>query len=259
MSTNEKLALVTGASRGIGRAIALKIAQSGTFVFVHYKQAHAGAEDTVRTIEAAGGRAVAIGADLTQATERDALIAELDRHLAAFGPEQKLDILINNAGIAGGGARGVPETVNDVSESVLDELFAANVKAPFFLTQAILPRLRDGGRIVNISSTVSLAATPGAIAYAMTKATINSFTISLALELGRRGITVNAVAPGATDTDFIRKILDDPEQAAFYANAAALGRVGQATDIADVVAFLASEGGGWITGQVVEASGGLLL
>lgn len=247
-----KTALVTGASRGIGRSIATRLAADGAVIAVHYGQHRKGAEETVAMIEAAGGTAFAIGADVTSTEAIDALFPALLTELAARGHEG-IDVLVNNAGIGGGG------NIEAVTGQEFDRLFATNVKGPFFLTQHALPSLRAGGRVINISSMVSLAAYPNSIAYAMTKAALNSFTVSLAADLAQRGITVNAVAPGATATDFIAPLLADPKAAAFYAKAAALRRIGEPEDIAWVVAFLASADGGWITGQVIEASGGMHL
>ena len=247
-----KTALVTGASRGIGRAIARRLAADGTLVAVHYGQRGEDAEETVRMIEAVGGAAFAIGADVRHPDAVETLFSELSTQLAARGHEA-LDVLVNNAGIGGGGG------ITAMTEADFDRLFATNVKGTFLVTQQALPRLRDGGRVINISSMVSLAAYPGSIAYAMTKAALNSFTVSLAADLAKRGITVNAVAPGATATDFIAPLLSDPKATAFYAKAAALGRIGTPDDIAGVVAFLASADGGWITGQIIEASGGMHL
>jgi 3-oxoacyl-[acyl-carrier protein] reductase len=249
---NGKTALVTGASRGIGRAIAIRLAADGALVAVHYGQRRDGAEDTVRQIEAAGGAAFAIGADVRQPDAIKALFVDLDREMAARGHDA-LDILVNNAGIDGGGG------IATVSEAEFDRLFGTNVNGTFLVTQQALPHLREGGRIITISSMVSLAAYPGSIAYAMTKAALNAFTVSLAADLARRGITVNAVCPGATATDFIAPLLADEKAAAFYAWAAALGRLGGVADIAGVVAFLASPDGGWMTGQILQASGGMHL
>lgn len=247
-----KFALVTGASRGIGRAIAVRLAKQGALVAAHYGFRREDAQKTVQLIEEAGGNAFAIGADLSLPEAVNTLFADIDAELANRGHDA-IDILVNNAGIGGGG------TIEGMSETHFDRLFATNVKGTFIVTQRALPRLRDGGRIITLSSMVSHAAYPGSIAYAMTKAALNSFTVSLAAHLGKRGITVNAVSPGATDTEFIASYLADPESAKFFAAAAALGRIGQPKDIADVIAFLASEDSGWITGQVIQASGGMHL
>jgi 3-oxoacyl-[acyl-carrier protein] reductase len=247
-----KAALVTGASRGIGRAIAIRLAADGALVAVHYGQRREGAEETVRMIEAAGGAAFTVGADVTRRDAIEALFSELTTELAARGHEA-IDVLVNNVGIGGGGS------IAAMTETDFDRLFATNVKGTFLVTQQALPHLRDGGRVINISSMVSLAAYPGSIAYAMTKAALNSFTLSLAADLAKRGITVNAVAPGATATDFIAPLLADAKAAAFYAKAAALGRIGEPAEIAGVVAFLASADGGWVTGQIIQASGGMHL
>lgn len=251
-SLKGKFALVTGASRGIGRAIALRLAERGAVVAAHYGRRRDDAEETVRMIAATGGTAFVIGADLAKSADIESFFASLDSEMANRGHDA-IDILVNNAGIGGGGS------IETMKESNFDRLFATNVKGTFLVTQRALPRLRDGGRVITISSMVALAAYPGSIAYAMTKAALNSFTVSLAADLGKRGITVNAVAPGATDTEFIAEYLADPASASFFASAAALGRIGQPGDIAGVVAFLASAEGGWMTGQIVQASGGMHL
>lgn len=247
-----KVALVTGASRGIGREIALSLAAAGASVIAHFGTGRVGAEDLVREIEAAGGKAAAVGADLRAMSMIDELFEGVDRSLAAMN-KAKIDILVNNAGVGGG------STLETVTPEQFDHLFEINVRGLVFVTQKAVLRMNEGGRVINISSMVSLAAYPDAVAYAMSKASVNSFTRSLAADLGRRGITVNAVAPGATDTDFIHALLEDPQLKAHYAKSAALGRIGTTQDIADVVAFLASEEGRWITGQVLEASGGMHL
>jgi NAD(P)-dependent dehydrogenase (short-subunit alcohol dehydrogenase family) len=243
-----KTALVTGASIGIGRAIALRLANAGARVAVHYNTHRGSAEDTVAEIESAGGEAIAVGADLKHTAEIEALFQALDRH--GFDP---LDILVNNAGIGLGGS------LADTAEADFDRVIATNVKGPFFVAQAALPRLRDGGAIVNISSMVSVTAYASCIAYALSKAALNSFTRSLAADLGPRRIRVNAVAPGGTDTDFTGGALKTPQLIQILEGMTAFGRVGQPDDIAAVVEFLVSPGGAWITGQVIQASGGMHL
>lgn len=247
-----KTALVTGASRGIGREIALELARHGAMVAVHYGQRREGAEETARMIAEQGGKAFVLGGDIADLAQIDAMLADLDKGLAQWG-RNELDILVNNAGIGGGGS------IRDVTTEKLDALISTNVRGVFLLTQRTIGRIPDGGRVINITSMVGLAAYPGSIAYALTKAAQNSFTKSLAVELGPRQITVNAVAPGATDTDFIAALMAVPELVTFYSEKVPLKRIGRPDDIAPVVAFLASDQGRWITGQVIEASGGMHL
>lgn len=247
-----RTALITGASRGIGRAIALRLARDGALVAVHYGSRDAQAREVVAEIEAAGGRAFALGADLRDGAAIARMFEDLDRELAARG-ETGLDILVNNAGIGGIGS------MSETDEALFDDLFAVNVKGLFFVTKHALPRLRDGGRVINLSSMVSKNAYPGFIAYAATKAAVDSISLSLAAELGSRGITVNAIAPGATATDFIGPLADNQELMAALEAGAALKRIGQAEDIADVVAFLVSDDGRWVTGERIRASGGMHL
>jgi len=252
-ASKEKVALVTGASRGIGRAIASRLASDGVLVVVHYGRNQKAAAATVREIEKKGGRASPVQADLSSLEGVRALFRAMDKRLQDLLGTRKFDILVNNAGIPL--AAGIGQT----TEGEFDKLVAVNMKAPFFIIQQALPRLRDGGRIINISSGTSRIAFPEEVAYAMTKAALNSFTLSLAKQLGPRGITVNAVAPGIIATDFHGDWLRSPKARKFAASVAALGRVGLPEDIADVVAFLASSDARWITGAFIDATGGSLL
>ncbi|WP_296576419.1 SDR family oxidoreductase [Phreatobacter sp.] len=240
---------MTGASRGIGKAIAQRLATDGAFVFVHFNHGQAEAEATLGAIRDRGGQGAAIQCDLSAPDGAhvlaDRLLAALRRDFS--GPH--FDILVNNAGI-GRGAR-LAETTTDE----FDRVVTVNLRAPFFLIQRLLPHLRDGGRIINISSMGTRAPQPHMAAYAPAKAGLEVLTRLLANEVGGRSITVNAVAPGATVTDMNPRARD-PVAARAIAAATALGRVGQPQDVAAVVAAIASPDGGWITGQTIDASGG---
>ncbi|MCX5061317.1 MULTISPECIES: SDR family oxidoreductase [unclassified Streptomyces] len=243
-----RTALVTGASRGIGRGIAERLGREGARVAVHYGRNERAAKETVTAIEAAGGSAFAIGVELGRPGDTQALWTEFDRHA------EGLDILVNNAGI------GNTRPIEDMDEEEYDRVFAVNVKAPFFLVKQGAERMRDGGRVINISSGLARSAVmPGNMAYAMTKGALDVFSRDLSKVLGARGITVNSVAPGFVDTDNTHEFLHATEDGwAQAAAVSALGRVGEPADIADVVAFLASDAGRWVTGSWVDATGGSL-
>ncbi|WP_280358687.1 SDR family oxidoreductase [Nocardia otitidiscaviarum] len=244
-----KTALVTGGSRGIGRGIAERLGRDGARVAVHYNGDTVAAKETVAAIEAAGGSAFAIQATLGVPGDVRTLFDAFDAQ--ADG----LDILVNNAGID-----GIREPIGGTDEQSFDRAFAVNTKAPFFITRAALERMRDGGRIVNISTGLTHGARmPELIAYTMTKGALDAFTAILAKEVGPRGITVNAVAPGIVDTDMNAAWLRNDAAQANVAAMSPLRRVGQPADIADVVGFLASADSRWVTGQWIDATGGALL
>lgn len=246
-SLSGKTALVTGASRGIGRAIAVEMARAGAHVAVHYSANAQAAKDTVATIEAEGGTAFTVQADLAEPGAARALIDAVAAELRGT----PLDILVNNAGVGAYGG------VSTVSEDDYDRVFAVNTKSLFFLTRKALELMPDGGRIINIGSGVTRIAFPEGIAYAMAKGAVDVFTRTLAAELGPRGITVNTVAPGIVDTDINAGWLrGNVEAQAAAAARTALGRVGLPQDITGPVLFLASAAGRWTTGQVVDATGG---
>lgn len=239
-----KVALVTGASRGIGRDIARRLAAEGAAVAINYRTSAEAAETLAAEIETAEGRAAAFAADVAEIDPiRELFDAVLDR----FG---RLDILVNNAGIA------IYGSIAEYSEADFDRLFAVNVKGTFFACQEAARRLADGGRIINIGSTVTRVMMPRYGAYAASKGAVEQITRVLARELGARGITVNAVCPGPVDTELFREG-KTREQIAGLAAMAALGRLGNPEDIAEAVAALAGEAGRWVSGQCIYVNGGL--
>lgn len=251
---SSKAALVTGSSRGIGRAAALAFAREGAaLIGVHYANNADAAHATIREIEALGSKAVTIKADLSRGKEATDSIWEQFRTAAvAITGEPRLDILVNNAGIAP--AISLAQT----SESAFDELLTINFKAPFFLIQAVAEHIRDNGRIINISTGFTRVAAPTHAAYAASKGALETLTLALAPEFGPRGITVNTVMPGVTETD-MNAWLTVPEARAGAEAMSVFSRVGQPADVADVIAFLASNEARWTTGQVIDATGGARL
>jgi len=239
-----KVALVTGASRGIGRAIAERLSRDGAAVVVNYANNAAAAQEVVAQIESAGGKAFAIQADVGRVSE---IVRLFDETIARFG---QLDILVNNAGI-------MPvNPVSAVTEAEFDRIFAINVKGTFFACQQAATRLNEGGRIINMSSSTTVRVMPGYGAYVATKGAVEQLTRSLARELGPRCIAVNVISPGPTETKLFKEG-KTPEQIRLFAQASAFGRLGQPMEIAEVVAFLASEAAGWVTGQNLRVNGGI--
>jgi 3-oxoacyl-[acyl-carrier protein] reductase len=244
-----KTALITGGSRGIGRAIAQRLATDGALVAIHYAGNDAAANETRKAIEQAGGQTFLVKAEFGVNGDVDALFSKLEKGLAG----RPLDILVNNAAVA-------PQiALAETTPEEFNRIFAINVRAPFFIIQRALPLMPDGGRIINISSGVTWFATPATV-YSMTKGALNVLSRSLANSLGARNITVNTISPGITDTDMNPSIRDKNAGAIDRVAAmTALGRPGRAADIADAVAFLASDDARWITGQTLDVNGGLFL
>jgi 3-oxoacyl-[acyl-carrier protein] reductase len=240
-----KVALVTGAARGIGRAIALRLAHDGAAVVVNYAGSATQAQETVGVVEQRGGKAVPVLADVSKVGDVRRLF---DACFEKFG---RLDVLVNNAGVM------FTKPVTEVGEEEFDRLFAVNVKGAFFCCQEAARRMADGGRIINLSSSTTALMLPGYAAYVATKGAVEQFSHVLAKELGPKGITVNVVSPGPVDTELFGQGKTE-EQKQQFARAAALGRLGQPEDIADVVAMLAGENARWVTGQNVRANGGLI-
>ncbi len=248
-----KTALVTGGSRGIGRGIALRLARDGALVGVHYGRNEGAARETVAAIEREGGGAFPLHAELGEAGAAEALYERFDVALDGLGAPAGLDVLVNNAGMS------VSASVHEVTSENFDRQMAVNAKAPLFLIQHGLRRMPDGGRIVNVSSAATRIAFPTGVAYAMTKGAVETLTLALAKELGGRGITVNAVVPGFVATDMNARRRTTPEATAELAAMSVFNRVGDPADVADIVAFLASDESRWITGQRIDASGGTQL
>jgi len=239
-----KTALVTGASRGIGRATALALAKGGAQVLVHYGRGATEAEAVVREIRDAGGRAEMVAADMAAADGPHKLAAEVRRIVG-----DRLDILVANAGI------GTSATIEDTTVAEFDALFAVNVRAPFFLVQQLLPILGKGSSVILLSSLAAHASVGALSAYAATKGAIDTLVKHFASALGERSIRVNAVAPGVVETDMSSFARTDAGRD-FTLSLQAMKRVAQPDDIGDAVAFLASEAARWITGDTLRVDGG---
>lgn len=246
-----KISIVTGANRGLGRNTALSIARRGGDIIVAYRGNETQAEDVVAEIRALGRTAVSLRLDMADASSFPAFAETLKATLKDVWGRDSFDHLINNAG------HGEFAMIGETSEAQFDGLFAVHVKGVFFLVQALLPLLADGGRIVNFSSGLTRVSYPGFAAYSAAKAAVEMLTVYMAREFGARGVTVNTVAPGAIETDFGGGLVrDNAEVNTQFAQMTALGRVGLPDDIGLMIANLLGEGNRWVTAQRIEVSGG---
>ena len=249
-----KIAIITGSSRGLGRNTALSLARRGVDVILTYHSNRAEAATVVAAVEELGRKAVALRLDSGQVSSFDGFVREVTAALRDSWGRDRFDFLVNNAGTS------YHASFAETREVDFDHLVNIHFKGVFFLTQKLLPLLRDAGRIVNISSGLARFALPGSSAYGAVKGAVEVLTRYLAKELGPRGIRVNTVAPGAIETDFSDGMVrDNPEVNKFVASITALGRAGVPDDIGPMIAGLLSEDNRWITGQRIEVSGGMFV
>jgi NAD(P)-dependent dehydrogenase (short-subunit alcohol dehydrogenase family) len=248
-----KIALVTGASRGLGRNTALKLATDGADLVITYRSGKEEGEAVLAEIQKLGRKAVLLQLDVAKISGFESFARELSEALQKIWQRKDFDFLINNAGFDS--AAPFART----TEEAFDSLYNVHLKGVFFLTQKLLPLIADGGSIVNTSTGLARFAIPGYAAYASMKGAIEVFTRYLAKELGSRGIRANVIAPGAIETDFTKEAFAHPGVKDFLASQTALGRNGVPDDIGGVISFLCSEEGRWVNAQRVEASGGMFL
>jgi NAD(P)-dependent dehydrogenase (short-subunit alcohol dehydrogenase family) len=252
-TASNRIALITGGSRGLGRSMALHLARTGVDVLITYQNNEAAAQEVVAEVEALGRRAAALQLDVADSAAFKPFAGQVTELLGSWQRE-RFDILINNAGTS----LHVP--LMEVTEAQFDGIVAVHVKAVVFLTQALAPLLNDGGRILNISSGLARVSLPGSGVYGAAKGAVEVLTRYQARELAARGIRVNVLAPGAVETDFSGGIVrDNPEVNRMVASMTALGRPGLPDDIGAAAAALLAENNGWVTGQRIEVSGGMAL
>ncbi len=254
MSVKSKIAIVTGGSRGLGRDMVINLAKNGNNIILTYNSNKDEADKVVAEVTAMGQKAIAYQLDVSVMKNLDTFVAQVSQHLQEHEGASNFDFLINNAGI------GLYGSVTETTEETFDTLMNIHFKGVYFLTQKLLPLLNDGGRIVNISSGLTRISFPNVSAYASMKGAIETYTRSLAKELGARQITANSIAPGAIATDFGGGATkSDENKRNAVAAITALGRVGEPEDIGGVVAFLCTPEAGWVNGQRIELSGGMMI
>lgn len=250
----QPIAIVTGGSRGLGKNAALKLAAKGTDLLLTYHSNAQAAAAVVGEIERAGAKAVALQLDVSDVSQFAGFAEQVRQQLKDVWQRDNFDYLLNNAGV------GLYAPYADTSEAQFDEMMNIHLKGPFFLTQRLLPLMKDGGRILNVSSGLARFALPGSSTYAAMKGAMEVLTRYQAKELGARGITANIIAPGAIETDFGGgRVRDDAQMNRFVASQTALGRVGLPDDIGDAIAALLSDELRWMNAQRIEVSGGMFL
>ncbi len=251
--SEQKIALITGGSRGLGKDMAMQIAKKGIDVIITYRTKEAEAKEVVNAIRSTGRKAAALFLDMNAFNELGAFMLNLKNTLRQEFNSETVDCLINNAGM------GATVPFENVDELVFNEFMNVHYKSVFFLTQKIVPMMPSGATIINISSSTTAYAVPGYSVYASLKGAIEVFTKYLAFELGKKGIRANAVAPGPVETDFNNAaIRNNPDRKKYLGSLSPLNRVGQADDIGSVVAFLCTEDAKWINGQIIKVNGGLV-
>lgn len=254
MSQKNKIALVTGGSRGLGKDMALSLARKNIDVILTYRSEKALADSTVKELQSIGVKANAIQLDLSEFKNLQPFLTEFFKVLQTNYGSTEFDFLINNAGM------GATVPMKDVTEQIFDQFMNVHFKGIYFLTQACLPHMRSGGRVINISTGTTRFCNPGYSVYASMKGALEVLTRYVAKEYGAKGIGANVVAPGPIETDFNNAaIRNNPQFKGILAGNTALGRVGNADDIGGVVAFLCTEDARWLNGQRLEASGGINL
>lgn len=250
----KKLAIITGGSRGLGKSSALALADKGVDVIFTYHNNVKAAQDVIKEIKQKGQKAFALQLDTRDFDAIPEFVSQVEGLLTNEFARSDFDYLLNNAGT------GLHAILADTTYDELEDMLAIHVKGPFFLTQSLLPLLKDGGHILNVSSGLARFSLPGSGAYAMAKGAVEVMTRYMAKEFANRQIRVNTLAPGAIATDFRDgNVRDNPQMNQMVSSITALGRVGEADDIGNAVAMLFSDSSGWITGQRIEASGGMFL